>query len=88
MIALIDRWEQTLKLQFPERDNFASVLDISAQRVLVSRFLRRLKPPEEVFKAGDDRMKRAVRQSSRSPLRLPPRHSTSDRIPSRTHFRS
>lgn len=61
MIALIDRWEQALKLQFPDRDNFASVLDISAQRVLVSRFLRRLKPPEEVFKAGDDRMKRAVR---------------------------
>ena len=69
-MGLVERWEQALKLKFPERDNFACVLDINAQRVLVPRFLRAIKPPEEVFKVGEDSTARAVRECP--PLTLTP----------------
>jgi coiled-coil and C2 domain-containing protein 2A len=58
------KWQNKLNEEFPERNIKALVININAKSVLVSRYLRSLKPPEEFLtnlNATNEIMKRLAR---------------------------
>lgn len=52
MTELVDKWQDWLFNKYPDRSYTGLVVDLSGRFVLATRYLRPIKPPDEVMKIG------------------------------------
>jgi hypothetical protein len=53
-------WSQSLKTSFPSRDYRTTVMDVKGKSVVLTRYFKPLKPPDELIENGEGSFETAV----------------------------